>query len=69
VVAFAAPDGRISQQLSVPVSPDDPRPQWPVMDAAQLRSRTGTPFDVPSDHGDSDWRVLILAVPRATARY
>ncbi|TKA11153.1 sensor histidine kinase [Actinacidiphila oryziradicis] len=69
VVAFAGANGKISRQVSVPVSPNDPRPQWPVMDGAQLRARTGTPFDVPSDHGDSDWRVLILAVPRATARY
>lgn len=69
VVAFAASDGEISQQLSVPLSPDDPHPQWPVMDAAQLRARTGTPFDVPSDQGDSDWRVLILPVLRATARH
>jgi two-component system OmpR family sensor kinase len=66
VVAFAASDGKIARQVSVPISPSDPRPQWPVMDAAQLVARTGTPFDVPSDHGDSDWRVLILAVPQAT---
>ncbi|MGW3622206.1 sensor histidine kinase [Streptomyces sp. NPDC000880] len=69
VVAFAASDGKISQQLSVPVSPGDARPQWPVMDAAQLRARTGTPFEIPSDHGESDWRVLILPVPGATARH
>ncbi|WP_206305606.1 sensor histidine kinase [Actinacidiphila soli] len=69
VVSFVGADGKISQQLSVPVSPSDPRPQWPVMDAAQVRARTGIPFDVPSDHGDSEWRVLILAVPEATARH
>jgi two-component system OmpR family sensor kinase len=73
VVAFVGADGKSSQQLSVPVSPDDPRPQLPVMDAAELRARTGTPFEVPSDHGDSDgdsdWRVLILAIPNATARH
>ncbi|MFE2428853.1 sensor histidine kinase [Streptomyces sp. NPDC059373] len=69
VVAFVGADGTISQQLSVPVSPTDPRPKWPTMGAAELRARTGIPFDVPSDHGDSDWRVLILAIPQATARH
>ncbi|MFE4952578.1 sensor histidine kinase [Streptomyces sp. NPDC056653] len=68
VVAFAASDGTISQQLSVPVSPGDPRPQWPVMDAAQLRARTDTPFEIPSDHGDSGWRVLILPISPKAAR-
>ncbi|MGW7002250.1 sensor histidine kinase [Streptomyces sp. NPDC054933] len=62
VVAFAAADGSIAQQFRLPVADDDPRPLWPVMDAAQLRARMGRPFDMPSDHGGGTWRVLILPV-------
>ncbi|MDI5971246.1 HAMP domain-containing sensor histidine kinase [Streptomyces sp. SL13] len=69
VVAFAAPDGTITQQLRVPVSAGDPRPLWPVMNAAQLKARTGTPFDVPSDHGGGSWRVLILPVGGPPGRH
>lgn len=67
VVAFAAADGTISQQLSVPVSPDDPGPRWPTTDSVQPRALTGSPFDVPSDHGGGQWRVLILPVPHTGA--
>ncbi|WP_269855239.1 sensor histidine kinase [Streptomyces sp. RPT161] len=63
VVAFAAADGSISQQLRLPVAADDPGPLWPRLDAAQLRARMGKPFDMPSDHGGGSWRVLILPVP------
>lgn len=62
VVAFAAADGHVAEQFRVPVAADDPRPLWPVMDAAQLRARLDKPFDVPSDHGGGSWRILIVPV-------
>jgi two-component system OmpR family sensor kinase len=63
VVAFAAADGRVSDQYRLPVAVGDPRPLWPRMDAAALRDRFGKPFDVASDHGGGNWRVLIVPVP------
>ena len=74
VVAFAAGDGRISEQFRLPVAAGDPRPLWPRMDAAALRSHLNRPFDVASDHGGGNWRVLIVpvaapgTVPTGTAR-
>ncbi|WP_237404836.1 sensor histidine kinase [Actinacidiphila reveromycinica] len=62
VVAFAASDGRVVQQIRLPVAANDPQPLWPTMDAAQLRSRFDLPFDVRSDHGGGSWRVLIVPV-------
>jgi two-component system OmpR family sensor kinase len=62
VVAFAAADGRVSDQFRLPVAAGDPRPLWPAMDAAELTARLGTPFDVASDHGGGRWRVLIVPV-------
>ncbi|MFI1167597.1 sensor histidine kinase [Streptomyces sp. NPDC020801] len=65
VVAFAAADGSVTRQVRLPVAANDPRPMWPVMNATALRARMGHAFDVPSDHGGGEWRVLILAVPRS----
>ncbi|MBY8886933.1 HAMP domain-containing histidine kinase [Streptomyces sp. PTM05] len=62
VVAFAASNGTIADQLRDPVAAGDPRPLWPTMNAAQLKAHMDTPFDVPSDHGGGSWRVLILPV-------
>ncbi|MFJ5613180.1 sensor histidine kinase [Streptomyces sp. NPDC093221] len=67
VVAFAAADGRVSDQFRLPVSAGDPRPLWPTMDAGSLRERLGKPFDVASDHGGGRWRVLIEPVAAGTA--
>ncbi|MCM2430204.1 sensor histidine kinase [Streptomyces sp. RKAG337] len=65
VVAFAAADGKVSEQFRLPVAAGDPRPLWPVMDAAALRAHLGKPFDIPSDHGGGNWRVLIVPVTGA----
>ncbi|MYS24087.1 two-component system, OmpR family, sensor kinase [Streptomyces sp. DvalAA-14] len=62
VVAFAAADGRVSDQFRLPVAAGDPRPLWPSMDATALRSHLDKPFDVSSDHGGGSWRVLIVPV-------
>ncbi|GHE39213.1 sensor histidine kinase [Streptomyces vinaceus] len=62
VVAFADADGRVSDQFREPVAAGDPRPLWPAMDGAQLRDRLGRAFEVPSDHGDGTWWVLIVPV-------
>ncbi|MFJ2953355.1 sensor histidine kinase [Streptomyces sp. NPDC087270] len=62
VVAFAAADGHVAEQFRMPVAANDPQPLWPTMDATQLRSRFGHPFDVRSDHGGGSWRVLIMPV-------
>ena len=62
VVAFAAPDGTVSEQFRQPVAANDPRPLWPTMDAAALRAHLNKPFDVASDHGGGSWRVLIVPV-------
>ncbi|MEV6005939.1 HAMP domain-containing sensor histidine kinase [Streptomyces sp. NPDC051976] len=62
VVAFAAADGTVSDQFRLPVAAGDPRPLWPVMDAATLAARLDKPFDVSSDHGGGRWRVLIVPV-------
>ncbi|SHL58695.1 sensor histidine kinase [Actinacidiphila paucisporea] len=62
VVAFAAADGRVSDQFRLPVAAGDPRPLWPAMDAAALTAHMNTPFSVASDHGGGRWRVLIVPV-------
>ncbi|MFC4034311.1 sensor histidine kinase [Streptomyces polygonati] len=62
VVAFAAADGRVSDQFRLPVAAGDPRPLWPSMDATALRAHLDKPFDVSSDHGGGRWRVLIEPV-------
>ncbi|MEW1635452.1 HAMP domain-containing sensor histidine kinase [Streptomyces sp. NPDC093801] len=62
VMAFAAADGTVSQPLRQPLTAGDPDPLWPAMDAAGLRARLGKPFEVPSDHGDGTWWVLIVPV-------
>jgi two-component system, OmpR family, sensor kinase len=62
VVAFAAPDGTVSEQFRQPVAANDPRPLWPRMDASQLRAHMNKPFDVASDHGGGSWRVLVVPV-------
>nr|WSX78006.1 HAMP domain-containing histidine kinase [Streptomyces sp. NBC_00899] len=67
VVAFAAADGRVSDQFRLPVAAGDPRPLWPAMDAAELTARLGMPFDVASDHGGGRWRVLIVPVSAPSA--
>ncbi|MFF1477146.1 sensor histidine kinase [Streptomyces sp. NPDC058301] len=62
VIAFAADDGKITDQFRQPVAAGDPRPLWPVMDAKALQARLGKPFEVPSDHGGGSWRMLIVPV-------
>ncbi|MEU3406083.1 HAMP domain-containing sensor histidine kinase [Streptomyces sp. NPDC006670] len=62
VMAFAEADGTVTQPLRQPVAAGDPAPLWPAMDAAGLRARTGKPFEVPSDHGEGTWWVLIVPV-------
>lgn len=62
VMAFADADGAVSDQYRQPVAAGDPGPSWPAMDAAGLRARLGRPFEVPSDHGDGTWWVLIVPV-------
>ncbi|MFE9557644.1 sensor histidine kinase [Streptomyces sp. NPDC006703] len=65
VIAFAAADGKVTEQFRQPVAAGDPRPVWPTMDAQALRARLGKPFEVPSDHGGGSWRMLIVPVDSA----
>ncbi|MEV5507709.1 sensor histidine kinase [Streptomyces orinoci] len=65
VVAFAGPDGTVSEKFRRPMTAGDPRPCWPAMTAAQLRSRFGHPFEVPGDQGPDHWRALIVPVDRS----
>ncbi|MFE3521107.1 sensor histidine kinase [Streptomyces sp. NPDC059161] len=65
VIAFAADDGKVTEQFRQPVAAGDPRPVWPTMDAQALRARFGKPFEVPSDHGGGSWRMLIVPVDSA----
>ena len=65
VIAFAADDGKVTEQFRQPVAAGDPRPLWPTMDAQALRARLGKPFEVPSDHGGGSWRMLIVPVDSA----
>jgi two-component system OmpR family sensor kinase len=67
VVAFAAANGRVSDQFRLPVAATDPQPLWPAMDATELRTRLDKPFDVASDHGGGSWRVLIVPVAASSA--
>ncbi|MFI9720818.1 sensor histidine kinase [Streptomyces sp. NPDC052396] len=65
VVAFAGPDGTVSDKFRRPMADGDPRPHWPAMTAGQLHARLGRPFEAFSDHGPGRWRVLIVPVDRA----
>jgi two-component system OmpR family sensor kinase len=67
VVAFAAADGRVSDQFRLPVAANDPQPLWPTMNAGGLQARLNKPFDVASDHGGGRWRVLIVPVDATQA--
>jgi two-component system OmpR family sensor kinase len=60
VLAYRQTDGSYTPLQRQPVSANDPSPQLPPLDDAQLAARLGKPFDVPSDHGGGEWRVLVL---------
>ncbi|MFC1410584.1 sensor histidine kinase [Streptacidiphilus sp. N1-12] len=66
VVTFRLADGSYGNLVRQPVTNNDPRPALPTLDDAQLAAHLGKPFTVPSDHGGSDWRVLILATDDPT---
>ena len=61
VVAFRLPDGSYTKWVRQPVTANDPSPALPALADDQVATHLDKPFTVNSDHGGSDWRVLILA--------
>ena len=73
MVAFAAADGKVSEQFRLPVAAGDPRPLWPLMDSAALRAHLGSRSTCPvttaaavgvcSSPGDGERRAERCATP------
>ncbi|MFI9270111.1 sensor histidine kinase [Kitasatospora sp. NPDC052896] len=66
-VSYLAADGRVMREVRQQVSSNDPVPQLPPLSGPQLTQRLGHGFDVPSEHGDEDWRALILPIQHTSA--
>lgn len=66
VVQYLAADGSVKQVLRQPIAESDPSPEIDDLTPAQLAARQGVGFDVPDEHGQGTWRVLVLPLSRAS---
>ncbi|GAA0663728.1 HAMP domain-containing sensor histidine kinase [Kitasatospora atroaurantiaca] len=67
VVQYRAADGTVQQVLRQPIADSDPAPELDHLTPAVLAAKLGTGFDVPDEHGQGSWRVIVLPLAHANA--
>jgi len=67
VVQYLAADGTVQQVLRQPIADSDPAPELDHLTPASVAAKLGTGFDVPDEHGQGSWRVIVLPLAHTTS--